>query len=177
MDLETVTDAQVKSNRGDSTDADGIPPGKIHAVVEGGTDAEIAAVIYSHTAGGIGWHGGVSVNYVSPVQGITEPVKFSRPAYKSMRVEITIRKNKDFGVFPPDGAAQIKQAVLAYYAGLKSGGDVSRSKISKAAETVPGHAVQSVKLGVNPIAVDADFLVRFGEKAQTIEAQIIVGGA
>ena len=49
-------------NYTDTTDGDGIPPHSIWAIVAGGTDADIGAVLYAKKTAGAGFLGDVSVN-------------------------------------------------------------------------------------------------------------------
>ena len=78
--LETpgVVTAVVWENETDETDADGLPPHSIEAIVYGGADAIVAAAIHARKAAGVQTHGGSSVQLLD-ASGRLKTVRFSRP--------------------------------------------------------------------------------------------------
>jgi hypothetical protein len=110
--IADVTACVVLENTGDVADGDGIPPHAVLAVVLGATTAEIAAVLWERKGGGIYLHGTTSTTILDS-QGITQPVRFSRPTSKLMWVKLTYSKNAEKS-FPVDGVALMKAAALEY---------------------------------------------------------------
>lgn len=89
LDVEGVSEAVVYENYTDTTDGDGIPPHSIWAIVAGGTNADIGAVLYAKKTAGAGFLGDVSVN-VPRTNGRTYPVKFDRAADEDLYVKFSI---------------------------------------------------------------------------------------
>lgn len=173
--VEGVVDVQVRSNRGTGTDGFGAPSGALMTSVKGGADAAIAQAIYEHTAGGLGWWGTSYYDYTA-ASGTVYRVYYSRPVVVPVYVAITVRVNREYGFFPGDGPAQIKQKIIDFFdASQKLGIDVARARISYAAQAVPGHAVQSARIGTNPLALtDDDIVITFGQEASIEAADITV---
>lgn len=89
LDVAGVSKALVYENYTDTTDSDGIPPHSIWAIVAGGTDADIGAVLYAKKTAGAGFLGDVSVN-VPRTNGRTYPVKFDRAIDEDLYVKFSI---------------------------------------------------------------------------------------
>lgn len=87
--LSDVTKVNVYQNRGNATDADGIPGHSIWVVIQGGTDAEIGQVMDNKVAGGVGMKGNQSVN-VSQSDGQVETYYFDRPSAQTLYVQLDI---------------------------------------------------------------------------------------
>jgi uncharacterized phage protein gp47/JayE len=106
-------------NDTDITDADGVPPHSVEVLVQGGTDAAVAAGLIGAVAAGIRTHGSVSV-VVTDTQGFPQTIKFSRPTVVNLYLEydVVIDSTK----FPSDGDAQIKQAAVDFSEALPVGG-------------------------------------------------------
>ena len=89
LNIEDVTSANVYQNRGNTTDADGIPAHSIWVVVRGGTNAEIGKVLDNKVAGGVGMKGSVTVN-VLQADGTYAPYNFDRPTAQTLYADIQI---------------------------------------------------------------------------------------
>ena len=89
LDVAGVSEALVYENYTDTTDGDGIPPHSIWAIVAGGTDADIGAVLYAKKTAGAGFLGDVSVS-VPRTNGRTYPVKFDRAIDEDLYVKFSI---------------------------------------------------------------------------------------
>jgi uncharacterized phage protein gp47/JayE len=84
-----VTAATVYENTTASTDSDGIPAHSIWAIVEGGSDADIAAMLFAKKSTGAGFKGSVSVNIVRP-NGQIYIVNFDRPTDANLWIEFSL---------------------------------------------------------------------------------------
>lgn len=87
--LSDVTKVNVYQNRGNTTDADGIPGHSIWVVIQGGTDAEIGQVMDNKVAGGVGMKGNQSVNVLQS-DGQVATYYFDRPSAQTLYVKLDI---------------------------------------------------------------------------------------
>lgn len=87
--LSDVTKVSVYQNRGNTTDADGIPGHSIWVVIQGGTDEEIGQVMDNKVAGGVGMKGSQSVN-VQQSDGQVATYYFDRPSAQTLYVRLDI---------------------------------------------------------------------------------------
>jgi len=109
LELEDVTDAKVVENKTGITE-NGIPPHQFLTVVEGGTNTEIADIIWKNTPQGIDSFGAIT-EQITDQQGDLQNVNFSRPLDIPIYFEINITADTSF---PVDGDTQIKDAIVAY---------------------------------------------------------------
>lgn len=105
--LPDVSRVNVYQNRSNSTDADGIPGHSIWVVVQGGTDAEIGAVMDNKVAGGVGMKGTQSVN-VEQADGQVATYYFDRPTAQTLYVNLDITPLDGQTIVPAD----IKSAIV-----------------------------------------------------------------
>lgn len=84
--ISGVTSVLVLENVTSAPDVNGIPGHSIWAVVNGGTDAEVANAIYVHRNAGCGMKGAVSVN-VTQVDGSLFAILFDRPDPETLWIE------------------------------------------------------------------------------------------
>lgn len=87
--LDNVTYAEVYENNTNTTDAHNIPAHSIWAVVEGGTDADIADVIYKKRSAGCGMTGATTVN-VEQSNGFNMPIKFSDTSLALLYINLNV---------------------------------------------------------------------------------------
>lgn len=109
-----VITQRVVANSGNATDAEGIPAHSIRAIVDGGTDADVARILYTYVAAGIGYYGAVTYNVVSDVTGQSFPVKFDRPTNVPFYVTVTVKSSV---ATPTDAIERIRSALMDYAAG------------------------------------------------------------
>ena len=131
-----VTSATVKDNRTDVVDVDGRPPHSLQAIVTGGADQDIFDKIWEVKPAGIETVG-TEVGSVIDSTGELQPIRFDRavPKYLHFDIEITLY---DEEIFPADGLAAIKQALVDFGAGLSAGDDVIRQRFFTAIYSVAG---------------------------------------
>lgn len=153
-----VTAATVLENITNAVDGNGLPPHSVMAVVQGGTDADVAKVVFTK-GGGIATAGATTVN-VAAKNGQLIPVSFQRPTTRSVYIIIHLRKETDptLAQYPIDGDAQIAQALvdyaagdLSYFRGYGISDDVITSKLYRPIEGVDGiEDVTAILLGFSP---------------------------
>ena len=119
--IEGVTRYKVYDNDTNITDSNGIPSHSIAAVVEGGLDYDIAEQIYLRKGPGGGTYGTTSVNYTND-DGLPNVVKFSRPSYVNINVDIKIKPNIGYTTNIAD---EIKISIENYILNLDIGYDVT----------------------------------------------------
>ncbi len=90
INLDGVEFVSLVYNDGDTTDARGLPPHSLCAIVKGGTAAEIADNVLTVKAPGVQTYGNQTVNVTK--NGQTYSVKFSRPTERMVTVAVTVKK-------------------------------------------------------------------------------------
>jgi uncharacterized phage protein gp47/JayE len=99
--IPDVTAVSVYQNRGDTTDADGIPGHSIWVVIAGGSDKEIGEVMNYKVAGGVGMKGTQSVN-VAQADGSVATYHFDRPTSETLYVQLDITPLDGQVIIPDD---------------------------------------------------------------------------
>jgi uncharacterized phage protein gp47/JayE len=173
--IDEVEDLKVVANNTPAT-VNGVPPQHIFLIVLGGADVEIAQALFETVAAGIGYHNlgipatSVDYNYPDPVTGDTYLIKFERPTDETVNIDIAL--DVDVETFPPDGVDQIKAAVLAYFdTNQRIGVDVIRSRLYTPVNTVPGHSITSLLIGLGATA-EQDIELQDFERAVTFTGNI-----
>lgn len=139
-----VSEVVVWENTGDVVDADGRPPHSVEAMVRGGDDNAIAAVLWATKARGIATYGSTSKTVLDE-QGRAHVVRFTRPA--DVNVWTVAQVSVNARLDPGDEA--IKTAVRAAFADLGTGELVRRAAVSCATLGVRGVTnVLAVRLGL-----------------------------
>lgn len=172
-----VSRYQVYENQTDSVDANGLPRHSITAVVEGGSDADIAQAIYDNRGIGCMTNGTTTVNITDAVTGNVTPIKFTRPT------GVPIHNILD--IHPLVGYTSaietlIIQAVTDYQNSLQIGEDLTVSAVYAAAMTAtdmkkPTYSVKAVKVGTAPTpTLSNDIVIAFDSVATSEIAHVIV---
>lgn len=144
---EGISDAYVAENVTD-TPADGVPAHGIWVIVNGGTDADIAAAIYGKKAPGCDMAGSESY-VVSLPQGNTFEAKWDAAESEDMYVRATLNARVPGTVFDLTQDAEDLAAALLYKLGEKPCiGDV----ILAMAEIEPNAVLSSVNVSKDGIA-------------------------
>lgn len=173
-----VTRYRVYENPTGSADSNNIPAHTIAAVVEGGTDEDIADAIFYHRGLGCGMFGTTTVT-VTDDYGNELDVIFSRPTDVPIYVDITVN---DFTGYSSATTSSIKDAVVDYLNALGIGQPVSvLSGILSAINSVmpdplrPIFSVTSVKAGktVSP-STSTDISLDYDEAASGTIAHVSV---
>lgn len=117
-----VTAAQVYENRTNETDEAGRPPHSIEAVVDGGSNSDIAEQILATSAGGITTYGSVSVDVPGEDDDVIE-VCFNRPTYIYCWFKATLTISKA-SLVPTNYAELVETAIVDAMEALGAGEDV-----------------------------------------------------
>lgn len=145
LDIQGVSSAIVKSNRGFATDEDGIPGKSFNSLVIGGNDNEIAQCIYENQPAGIQSYGNTSVN-ITDSHGIEQQISFSRPTAVYLWVKVTYSLY-DEEAFP--GQDVVKDALVEWAEKEYTlGKDIISTRINQGLYDVPGIGVATCSVAV-----------------------------
>ncbi|WP_417641337.1 baseplate J/gp47 family protein [Klebsiella sp. FR21MBA2675] len=123
--VEGVTRHKLFENDTETTDANGLPPHSISAIVEGGDATEIANTIRSVKGQGVSTYGTTAV-IVTDKYGNPYIIRFSRPVDVPVYVSITLKALTGYSSQVGD---EIKAAVAAYINSLAIGDSVLLSRV------------------------------------------------
>lgn len=174
LGVPLVSEVVVWENTGDTVDTDGRPPHSVEAMVTGGDDAAVAAVLWATKARGIKTHGNTSVA-VADELGNAQTAKFTRPAAVNVYTRVDVAVNPRLN----PGEAAIKAAVRGVYATLRAGELVRRAAIADALYHLRGVTnVRGVYLGATSSAMlSEDFVVGARERgAAPSDSYVAVSG-
>ena len=101
LQLDGVTDAAIYQNFTDVTDANNIPPHCIWLVVEGGSAADIAEVLYKKNPAGTNMKGSITYG-ITTVSRQTFTAKWDEPIYAPLYIKFDIQPTVTGVVFDQD---------------------------------------------------------------------------
>lgn len=106
--IDGVSEAEVYNNRTNQTDADGVPPHSIWAIVDGGDADDIGKAMNSKLGGGCGMKGSQSIS-VQQADGSEETYLYDRPTPQSLHIRITATPYSGQSI----DAAYLKAAIIS----------------------------------------------------------------
>ena len=169
MSLDNVRDCIPYDNDTSQTDINGIPSHSVACVVEGGSDSEVAQMIYLKKGPGGGTYGNITVP-VSTITGLPIDIQFSRPSQVIVDIRVSIAPAS---LFTSRTEQAIRDRIAEYFYYIDIGADILRSSIV----TVISQAISDIyrpEFRINlPIltardgeqVLDADTEIVFNEKA------------
>lgn len=150
----------------------GLPPHSFSSIILGGDDLEIAKATLINKTPGVDTIGDVAVN-VPLSDGSFKEIRFQRPT--QIPIYVTVNTNIT-GDFPDDGDEQIKKEIIAYAErSFLIGSAIERTRLFTPINTIEGHSVQSLYIGLapNPVGV-VDLPIGLDELGVFITANIVV---
>jgi len=129
-----VNTVAVFENDTDLTNANGLPPHSIRALVQGGADQDIIDTLGVKKGAGTYTDGTVSGTYTDPTDGQTFTINFSRST--DIAIYVTVNVTIKDGNYPGTGDQDIEDAILALTWEL--GEDVTKPKLQNAITSIPG---------------------------------------
>lgn len=151
LEIEGVMFVRVYENMTDEVDIIGLPPHSFMAIVRGGTDTDVAEVVWNNKPVGIASYGNSSA-VIRDTQNLERTINFSRPVEVPIYVNIQVKKIDNS--FPNDGVELIRNSVLEYLNGaITFGEDVIYTRMFTPVNAVPGHQVELLEIGTNPGAM------------------------
>jgi len=151
-DINGVSYARVYENDELFTVND-IPAKSWEAVVVGGSNQDIANELYLAKIGGMKSWGSESI-VVKDSDNIPHYIRFTRPSNIYFWVKITINAYDPEATFPINGAAAIKESILAYGQSLKIGENVILQKFYTPVYDVEGIAQATVQIASTSSPLD-----------------------
>lgn len=154
-----ITLVRAYENTGDNPDAEGRPGHSVELLVEGGSDAAVAQVVWDTRSAGIVPYGNVNADgtvdpdgsgtgiAVVDSNGDAQTAHFSRPEVLFGFVHVTKTLYSE-EVYPATGDAAIAQALVAYGNGLTMGQDLLNQRFVAAAVNLPGVASLAITIAV-----------------------------
>lgn len=133
-----VTAVQVYENRTNETDSEGRPPHSVEAVVDGGSNSDIAEQILATVSAGITTYGSVSVDVPGEDDDMIE-VCFNRPTYIYCWFKVTLTISKA-SLVPANYAELVETAIVDAMSQVENGEDVvpQQQFLPAIYEQVPG---------------------------------------
>ena len=144
LGVEGVTDALLRENAtGTAVTVQGKSIGahSICIVVDGGTDADVAAAMARSKSAGTGTSGDTSIEVAHP-GGWTVPIAFSRARAVPIAIKMALTLGRDF---PSDGTSRMIRQVLAHVKSLTIGEHLTTQRLLADVLSVPGY---TIRLGV-----------------------------
>ena len=149
-----VTAAQVYENRTNETDSEGRPPHSVEAVVDGGSNSDIAEQILATVSAGITTYGSVSVDVPGEDDDMIE-VCFNQPTYIYCWFKVTLTISKA-SLVPANYAELVETAIVDAMSQVENGEDVvpQQQFLTAIYEQVPGISYIDVSIYTTTSASD-----------------------
>lgn len=168
--LEGVSNAVIYENDTDVVDENGVLPHSFLTLVDGGLSSDVATAIWRNRPTGIRSQGNTSVDIIDSF-GYVRTINFSRPTEVQVYIEINLETNNRF---PEDGENKIQEALISYINGLTINDDVVYSRLYTPINSVEGHQVNSLRIGIDPLNLGfSNIITNFDEIAKTQSASIV----
>lgn len=117
-----VTSLNVEENYTETTNSNGLPAKSFEVLVSGGSDEDIASVIFNTKPAGIRPHGNTTVE-VDDSQGKPQLISFSRPSSAYMHVQVTYSTYSE-EILPSNADELITAQIVAYGNSVGVGTDI-----------------------------------------------------
>ncbi len=141
LQLADVRQAVCLENDGDTPNADDVPAHSLNIIVEGGSDADIARVIFDNKTAGTGLRGGVQCQ-IRDNKNMARMIRFDRPAVVACAAYLEVRRNAHFTAVNIDA---IKAAIAQ--TPFSIGEAVLLSRLYSPINTVQGFWVETLRIG------------------------------
>lgn len=157
INVEGVTEVVIYENDTAATDANGVPKKSFMPIVVGGDTATLAKTIWENKPTGIlsyqiqapatTYPTGYTTIYDS--QGFPHYIGVNRAIPTTLYISMSLLKTT--GIYPADGDAQVKQALLDYLrAKFGVGDDIIYSRLYTPINSIAGHQVDALTIGTSP---------------------------
>ena len=159
-------------NDTDVVDGNGVPAHSFLPIVVGGTSVDIANAIWRNKSIGILSDGNTTVS-INDKQGFPHDISFERPNPVVLHINMTLATD---ALFPVNGEDQIKAAIVQYFTdNFGIGNDVIYSRLFTPINSVPGHQVDALTIGLAPLPTGvANIPIAFNEVASISDVNIVI---
>ncbi len=141
LQLADVRQAVCLENDSNIPNADDVPAHSLNIIVEGGSDTEIAQVIFENKTAGTGLRGEVQCQ-IRDNKDMARTIRFDRPAVVACAVYLEVRRNAHFTAVDVDA---IKAAIAQ--TPFSIGEAVLLSRLYSPINTVQGFWVETLRIG------------------------------
>ena len=185
--LPGVTHVRIYQNLTLVTDSRGIPAKTVAVVIVGGDSYDISVKMWQVLALGVGTYGTTATTQTD-AQGISYPILFTRPAEVPVYVDVVL-EIVSASLWPADGAAKIKAAIIAWAEegasglGITTGFDrdgylpgdtVYASELYTPVNSQLGIRIVSVYVGTSSPALEDEVFIDWNEIATFSSANISI---
>jgi uncharacterized phage protein gp47/JayE len=162
----------IYENDTDVVDGNGVPAHSFLPIVVGGTSVDIANAIWRNKPIGILSDGNTTVS-INDIQGFPHDISFERPNPVVIHINMTLTTD---ALFPANGEDQIKAAIVQYFTdNFGIGNDVIYSRLFTPINSVPGHQVDALTIGLAPLPTGmANIPIAFNEVASISDVNIVI---
>ena len=173
--------ARVYQNINLQSDSRGIPGKEVAPVVVGGSDEEIADVLWRRLPLGMQGFGTTAI-VKTDAQGFEYQISFTRPVKIPIFVSVTVTVSTP-GLIPQNAAELIKQRIIDYAryggegndAGFPPGTGVIRSRLFTPVNGIPGHGITDLKIGTEAESLaEQDISIAWNQVSEWIADNITV---
>ena len=170
--VDGVTDVVVYENDTAITDINGVPGHSFLPIVLGGLPTDIGETIWQNKPTGIPSVGNTTIQ-IADSQGFLHSISYKRPTEIPIYITVNI---SNAGGLAGDAEAQIRQNIENYgESNYFIGDDVIYSRFYTPINAVPGHMVNSLKIGTAPSPTGtANIVIAFDAVATFNPANITV---
>lgn len=130
---------------------DGLPAHNIYVTKIGGADSAVATAIANNKTAGVPTFGADSEIVYNETTNQSKTINFGNAADVPVYVAVVV--TKESGVYPDDGDAQIKAALVASFVDKRINQDVIFTELYAPIYSVTGHFVTDLQLGLSAPAV------------------------
>jgi uncharacterized phage protein gp47/JayE len=175
INIPQVVQAIVLENPTGVPDVNGQNPHSVHVIVLGGSNAEIAKVIWEKKSLGVELIGSETV-IVNDSLSNPHSIKFSRPVEVPIYITVNVVSKPGW---PTDGANRIKEELVNWVLSNQSiGEEVIQSRLYDPVNNVPGHSITTLFIGVAPTPTsESNLTINYLDLAVADSSRIIVNVA
>lgn len=172
ISIDSVEEVVIYENDTDAVDGNGVPGHSFLPIVLGGLSTDIANAIWDNKPIGILSYGNTTVA-INDIQGFSHDISFSRPDGVVVYISIDLTTDANY---PANGDDQVKQALIDYFSSqFGIGDDVIYSRLYTPINSIPGHEVNSLTIGLAPAPVGTvNIPIAFDEIASLNDLNIAI---
>lgn len=176
LNIDGVEEVQIYENDTDVIDSNGVQPHSFMPVVLGGSSQLIAETIWLNKPIGI-LSQGSTVIPITDSQGFPHDIGIQRPDPVTVYVEMEIEADPEAdNPLPGDAEDQIRQAIIDYASeNFGVGKDVIYTRLYTPINSVPGHQINNLFIGLAPSPVGtSNIVIAFDEISSWESLNIVV---